>query len=158
MDVLDQGTGLEVLGAEECLRLLATQFIGRIGLVVDDEPLVIPVNYALDGTSVVFRATPGSRFDRVVRDARVCFEVDHADPAYHTGWSVLGRGVVESVLDPADIARLQRLHLRPWARGERPSFLRLRLDHLTGRRIVQVGRVVDPVIQLSDTTVSVFWG
>ncbi len=158
MDVLDQGTGLEVLSTEECLRLLATQFIGRIGLVVDDEALVIPVNYALDGATVVFRAAPGSRFERLVRDARVCFEVDHADPAYHTGWSVLGRGVVEPVVDPNDIARLHRLHLRPWARGERPSFLRLRFAHLTGRRIVQVGRVVDPVIELSDAGVSVYWG
>ena len=47
MQRLDDVTVLEELEAEECLRLLATQGIGRVAFIVDGEPTVLPVNFTL---------------------------------------------------------------------------------------------------------------
>lgn len=149
---------LEMLTPEECRRLLATQSIGRIGVVVDGEPLVMPVNFAVDGDDIVFRTTVGSSFDRMVRGAKACFEIDAADPAYHTGWSVLARGPVRVVADGAALARCAALALRPWAHGQEAAFLRLHIETMSGRRIVKVGpaQAAEPVIDLTEA--QVYWG
>jgi uncharacterized protein len=149
---------LEMLTSEECRRLLATQSIGRIGVVVGGEAMVMPVNFALDGDDIVFRTTMGSSFDEMVRGASACFEIDAADPAYHTGWSVLARGRVRPAADGSAIARYRLLPLRPWARGECSTFLTLRIEALSGRRIVQASTRVaaPPVIHLTDA--QVYWG
>ena len=113
---LDEHTGLEELSREECLRLLATQFIGRVALVGVGLPYIMPVNYALDAGRVVFRTTEESTFERLVKGTLVMFEIDFADPAYHTGWIVLGRGWAHEIVDPTDRLRAESLPLRPWAR------------------------------------------
>jgi hypothetical protein len=51
---------LETLGRSECLNLLATAQVGRVALVVDGHPEILPVNYALDGDAVLFRTAEGS--------------------------------------------------------------------------------------------------
>jgi nitroimidazol reductase NimA-like FMN-containing flavoprotein (pyridoxamine 5'-phosphate oxidase superfamily) len=63
------------IGREECLRLLAGDEIGRLAVVAGKTPIVTPVNYALDGESVVFRTDPGTKLDQGPR-ARAGFEVD----------------------------------------------------------------------------------
>ena len=46
--------GLEILDRDECLRLLRSQVLGRIGVTVDAHPVVLPVNYCLfDGQLVI---------------------------------------------------------------------------------------------------------
>ena len=63
---------LELLHADECRRLLATRQIGRIGLAGGRFPLILPVNYGLDGDAVVIRTdsaaigVPRCRHDRSV--------------------------------------------------------------------------------------------
>jgi hypothetical protein len=144
MERLDDVTVLEELGTEECLRLLATQGIGRVAFIVDGEPAVLPVNFTLVEDVVVFRTAAGSAFDVLIRQAEVAFEVDHADPAYHSGWSVVGRGPAEGLEDimPAEV--LDRLPLRPWGLAAAPGWIGVRLREVTGRRLVQlVGRPGD---------------
>jgi uncharacterized protein len=66
---------LETLGRAECLNLLATAQVGRLALLVDGRPEILPVNYALDGDAVQFRTAE----DSVLTNAaltEVAFEVD----------------------------------------------------------------------------------
>jgi len=142
---LDEVAVLESLDADECWRLIATQGIGRVAFVVDGEPAVLPVTFALAPPLVVFRTAAGSAFDRLVRDIEVAFEVDCADPAYHSGWSVVGRGVargLEGRLSPAELSSLQ---LRPWGLQVAPGWIGVELRELTGRRIIQGPVLVDGV-------------
>jgi uncharacterized protein len=127
--------GLEMLDRAECLRLLAGPHLGRVALVERDIPLVFPVNYALDGESVVFRTAVGTKLDQAGRGSAMAFEIDHADPVYHTGWSVLVQGVAEVVADPAELARLRSLPLLPWSRRARSAWVRIRPTEITGRRV-----------------------
>lgn len=129
-------TGLEVLSAQECDRLLAENVIGRVAFVADGEPVVLPVNYRLHQGAVVFRTARGEKLEAAARRAPVAFEIDGWDPNAHTGWSVLVRGVAEEVLDQDQVAELETLGLRPWAESpQRRMWVRIRREDVSGRRI-----------------------
>jgi uncharacterized protein len=129
--------GLVILSEDECRRLVAEHplHVGRVAFVLDGYPVVLPVNYRLDHGTVVFRTSIGSKLDAVARGAAVGFEVDELDPDWQEGWSVVIRGHGEEVTNPAEVARLQRLPLRPWGPGSRSRFVRIQPDMITGRRI-----------------------
>jgi len=112
--------------------------VGRVAFIVGGEPVVLPVNFSLIDDTIVFRTAVGSTFDVLVRGAMVVFEVDHADPAYHSGWSVIGHGSAESLEGTVPERALDRLALRPWGRTAAPGWIGIRLFEVTGRRIVQV--------------------
>jgi nitroimidazol reductase NimA-like FMN-containing flavoprotein (pyridoxamine 5'-phosphate oxidase superfamily) len=134
---VQEQAGFEVLSSVECLTLLSAQQVGRLGVLVRGYPLVIPVNYGLDGTVVVVRMHPGSTLS-AADHAHVCFEVDQLDPSERTGWSVLVRGLAEDVSDLEHDLVLERSQLRavqPWAPGEHARLLRIITHDISGRRI-----------------------
>jgi uncharacterized protein len=129
---------LELLHADECRRLLATRQIGRIGLAGGRFPLILPVNYGLDGDAVVIR-TDSAAILAGAEHARVAFEVDAIDEQTRSGWSVLVHALAEEVKDAhrADlVARLHATGVTPWAPGEHGHWVRLIPQAVTGRRIV----------------------
>ncbi|TFV65644.1 UNVERIFIED_ORG: pyridoxamine 5'-phosphate oxidase family protein [Bacillus sp. AZ43] len=129
---------MQALPTDECYRLLATQEIGRIGVNAENYPLILPVNYALDGTTLVIRTRPGTVL-RAAQHANVTFEVDEIDRRTRSGWSVLVRGQAEEVGDEhrADlVARTRATGVEPWAPGEHGTWLRLIAHDVSGRRIV----------------------
>ena len=132
----DSHTALQWLDRDQCLELLATDVIGRLGIVEGHTPTVLPVNYALDGTDIVFRTDPGLKLDVGPR-SRACFEIDAFDRVSRTGWSVLATGRLEEVTsyDAATWERVQRLAVEPWAGGEKAHWMRLVPDRITGRRL-----------------------
>jgi uncharacterized protein len=139
---------MDVIPAEECYRLLATQELGRIGVNAEHHPLIFPVNYALDGTTVVIRTHAGTIL-RAAEHANVAFEVDEIDGHTRSGWSVLVRGQAEEV-GPAHrddlVARTRAAGAQPWAPGDKGHWLRLIPHDISGRRIVpgELPPAVDP--------------
>jgi uncharacterized protein len=119
----------------ECFELLAVGQLGRVAVTDDRGPVVFPVNYVLDRHTVVFRTEPGTKLHAASRGSRVCFEADGTDEVARTGWSVIVRGEVTEVTDPAELARLRELPPRPWAPGARNHYVRILPAALTGRRI-----------------------
>jgi len=123
------------LTKSECFELLAREQLGRVAVVDDRGPVVFPVNFVLDRHMVVLRTDEGTKLDAAIRGSRVAFEVDGIDTAAHTGWSVLVRGEAVEVTDPAELARLRKLLLDPWAPGAKAHYVRILPAALTGRRI-----------------------
>jgi uncharacterized protein len=129
--------GLEILSPEECLRLLASEPVGRLGFVSQGEPFILPVNHVVDGWTIVFRTTLGTKLDGIDNRQPVAFEVDGYDAEDRTGWSVLVRGTAEVVWSPAVEERLEGTGLQPWADDvARTWWIRIHPTTLTGRRIV----------------------
>lgn len=65
---------------EECSALLRRAEVLRLGLVDDDGPYVVPVNFGYDGERIyVHGAREGRRIAAVADGARVCFEVDEGE-------------------------------------------------------------------------------
>jgi nitroimidazol reductase NimA-like FMN-containing flavoprotein (pyridoxamine 5'-phosphate oxidase superfamily) len=135
MHQVDNRTGIEVIDRAGCLRLLAETPVGRIGLVEGGAPLVLPVNYALAGESIVFRTAPGTKLDAAHR-APACFEIDHFEPEHRSGWSVLVRGHLVEV-DEHDHERWAEVAALPdpWAEGPKEHVLCLEPHTITGRRV-----------------------
>ena len=127
---------MEELDEAECLRLLASTTVGRVGFVVEDRPIVLPVNYAVDGRTVVFRTGEGTVLNKAALHV-IAFEVDKIDDATHSGWSVLAQGVAQDVGTAIDTRseQLRRLALVTWAPVRRDGWFRLDADTLTGRRL-----------------------
>ena len=139
---------LVVLPADECRRLLATRQLGRIGLAAGPFPLILPVNYVLDGEAVVVR-TGSPKIAAAAGYGRVAFEVDDVDERTRTGWSVLVQALAEEVTGARRDELVRRLHAAPgspWAPGEHGHWIRLIPKVVTGRRIVP-GRLPTPFEQ-----------
>ena len=140
---MNEGPGRQVrwqgLTKSECFELLAHEHLGRVAVVDDRGPVVFPVNFVLDRHMVVFRTDEGTKLDAACRGRRVAFEIDGTDAAAHTGWSVLIRGEAIEVTDPAELARLRKLPLDPWAPGAKAHYVRILPTVLTGRRILAPG-------------------
>jgi uncharacterized protein len=127
------------LTKSECFGLLAGQRLGRVAVVDDLGPIALPVNYVVDRHTVVFRTDEGTKLDAARQRTRVAFEVDGADAATRSGWSVVVRGEATEITDPAELAALRRLPLFPWAPGAKSRYVRILPAMLTGRRFGEAG-------------------
>jgi transcriptional regulator with XRE-family HTH domain len=126
---------LERLTLSECHQLLAPRGIGRIAFTAASGLMVLPVNYAVVGGTIVIRTGSGSLIGGH-GDGAVSFEADHFDLELGQGWSVLVRGDAHRVLQPGELRHLQEeCDLRAWPAGERDLYIRIVPSHISGRRI-----------------------
>ena len=127
---------LEELSRDDCLGLLRSSRVGRIALVVDEFPVVLPVNYRLVETSgrtwIALRTRPGNIIERA--PVQAAFEIDGIDPAHQQGWSVLVRGTLHHV-DPDAAEFRERFDPEPWLVEERDAWLVVDPFAITGRRL-----------------------
>ena len=70
---------MKILTESECWERLDQLEIGRMAYHLADEVHITPVNYAVDGESVLVRTTAYSLLGTHGRDTTVCFEVDQFD-------------------------------------------------------------------------------
>jgi nitroimidazol reductase NimA-like FMN-containing flavoprotein (pyridoxamine 5'-phosphate oxidase superfamily) len=129
------GPQLAALSEPECFELLGRARFGRVGIVDADRAVILPVNYVYDAPFVVFRSTKGTKLDAALDHRTVTFQIDATDPTYHGGWSVLAHGPAEVVTDPQELARLDELPLRSWWQAGADRWLRIKVEHISGRRL-----------------------
>jgi nitroimidazol reductase NimA-like FMN-containing flavoprotein (pyridoxamine 5'-phosphate oxidase superfamily) len=128
-------SGLLTLDEDECWAFLERHALGRVAVVHFGDPMVFPVNYGLDGRSVVFRTGPGTKLAFAAQGRAASFEVDEADELFSSGTSVVVHGRLHRVMRRDELARLDRLGLRAWAPGNRDDYVRVTASRVTGRRI-----------------------
>jgi nitroimidazol reductase NimA-like FMN-containing flavoprotein (pyridoxamine 5'-phosphate oxidase superfamily) len=135
MAMAETGGRLQELSREECLELLQYHsFVGRVAFVLEGRPMVLPVNYLADADSVTFTTADGGVLS-ALSGSEVAFEVDDSRPLEHSGWSVLVRGVAQTVVDPEDLETLRRGPLHSWAAPWPDLWLRIPIEELSGRRL-----------------------
>ena len=118
-------TDLETLTPEECWRLLGKRVVGRVGFDMGHGPRIHPVNYRVDGRSVVLRTSEDAELTRFVEmfadGSLIAFEV------------IEGR--IERVDAPEELHRLHDVWPRPWVSGTRDVVARVTPGEVTGRRL-----------------------
>lgn len=135
MRFVDNKTGLQVLDRALCLELLASHDVGRVAVVMGTAPLIFPVNYLLDEDTILFRTAEGTKLSGAGTGFRMCFEIDGIDQHAREGWSVVVSGMGRRIVEPNELARVRTLPLEPWARGDKPYWIRIRPETMTGRRV-----------------------
>jgi nitroimidazol reductase NimA-like FMN-containing flavoprotein (pyridoxamine 5'-phosphate oxidase superfamily) len=133
---IDAHSGLERMDRDECLRLLEAEDVGRLAIVQGHAPAIFPINYALDGDSIIFRTAPGTKLLHGPR-ALAAFEIDSLTREDRSGWSVVVTGRLEEItrFDEPLLTRVRQLRLEPWAGGTRDHWMRLIPGIITGRRV-----------------------
>jgi len=131
----DHEHALRTLSPAECFGLLEPGGIGRVGFAAADGIMMLPVNFAVTGKTIIFRTAPDTLL-AIYASGPVSFEVDHLDQAHREGWSVLVHGRAHKVTDEPAVKRLEdRTHLEPWAGGARDVYVRIAPTRISGRCI-----------------------
>lgn len=123
------------LSPAECLDLLESGGIGRVGFASADGIMILPVNFAVAGKAIFFRTAPDTLL-ALHANGPVSFQVDRLDGALHEGWSVLVHGHARRVTQEREVERIEnRTHLEPWAAGPRDVYVRIAPVRISGRRL-----------------------
>ena len=86
----------ELIPADRCWELLATVSVGRLALSVRALPVILPVQYYLDGRRLAVCLGHHQLPDRALNEVIIAFAADAIDPVTRSGWSVQvqGRSVI----------------------------------------------------------------
>lgn len=122
------------LDADECISLLSQHEMGRVAFVSDDDPVILPVNYVLDGNSIVFRTDPGQKLAEIPMRS-VAFEIDSGEDP--NAWSVLAQGFAREITDALGTRYdvLRSLAIPVQAPGDKEYWIAIDIRELSGRRI-----------------------
>jgi uncharacterized protein len=126
---------LERIAEAECLEILGEHSLGRIAIVIDGQPQIFPVNYALSGRIVTFRTASGNKL-AYAPTSKVSFEIDGFDGSTGTGWSVIVLGVAVDATDAFDDVSwaARAVSPRPLAPGAKPYRVAIEPTAISGRR------------------------
>jgi uncharacterized protein len=125
----------------ECWAMLRTVSVGRLAVLVDGRPDIFPINYAVDGGTLVFRTGEGTKLSGASGDAAVALEADGVDSATGLAWSVVVKGTGRVVTGTDEVLDTSQLYLFPWQAGRKDAFVRITPDSVTGRRL----KVTEPM-------------
>jgi len=109
--------------------------VGRVAVTADALPVIAPVNYVLDGSSIIFRTRRDGMLASACDETVIAFEIDELAADGSSGWSVNVVGVA-SLLGPGEHVRALSLGLVSAAGDDRDQFVRLRMGLVSGRRIM----------------------
>ncbi len=127
---------LETLTTEECLDCLRAYRVGRVAVIVNGYPVVLPVNYRLveysGGTWLALRTRPGGVIDSAPLPAAL--EIDGVDATNERGWSVVVRGSLQHV-DPDAADFRDEFDPEPWLTEDRDAWLVIEPFDIAGRRL-----------------------
>lgn len=126
---------LQELTEQQCWQHLEGKSVGRLAVSVANRPDIFPVNYRVDGRTIVVRTAPGFKLAAATLGAGVAFEIDQLDNASHSGWSVVVQGDASEIDRLEELLQADDLGVRPWAGGTKNHYIRINPLVVTGRRI-----------------------
>ncbi|RFA16934.1 hypothetical protein B7R22_02010 [Subtercola boreus] len=130
------------LSIEHCWQLLKATNIGRLGLSVDNQPEIFPVNYIADGSSVVFRTARGTKFNELLSNNNVVFEVD--EQLENGAWSVTLKGTATILGSEIPGSPTADETLPHWVPTAEYLYVRITPRDIRGRRFERQLRLIIP--------------
>ncbi len=123
------------LDPAQCWEHLRANTLGRLAISVGDEIDIFPINYVVDGESLVFRTAPGTKLLELTIAQHVALEIDGftSDEA----WSVVVKGAAARLELQAEIDAADALPLVPWVPTLKYTYVRIRATSVSGRQFVR---------------------
>jgi uncharacterized protein len=118
--------------------LLGSETFGRLAFTQNALPMILPGHFRLRGNEVVVASLAASTIASARNGHVVVFEVDSYEPATREGWSVSVIGPSRLVLDPREIAELDRLDFAPLGAQNGWHYIAVQIGVLRGLRLVLV--------------------
>lgn len=147
---------IQEMSEQECRRFLASSSFGRLGCALENQPYVVPIQFAFEGDSIYSFGTFGRKIEWMRANPKVCVQVDEVSGRFD--WvSVIGLGRYEELVEPryeqerAHARKLLDTRERWWlnALAERqlkagdeliaPIFFRIRMESISGLRTQSEG-------------------
>ncbi len=128
---MDNTAAISYLSDRECFDRLAEQELGRLVTSVGGVLDIFPVNYTLDGDTIVFRTAEGSKLTELSINDEVLFEVD--DYTATDAWSVVVRGRAQRLESSDEVRAADDLPLKPWIPTLKYNYVRITPDSVSGR-------------------------
>jgi nitroimidazol reductase NimA-like FMN-containing flavoprotein (pyridoxamine 5'-phosphate oxidase superfamily) len=122
------------LTSDECMDALRSVHRGRVAISSAALPAIEPVNFAVDGDSLVFGAAARSRLAVATENAVVAFQADSQDLSGVAEWSVMVVGTSCRVTDPGELLRLRASIPELWSGRSAEHVVRIQIVNLEGRR------------------------
>jgi nitroimidazol reductase NimA-like FMN-containing flavoprotein (pyridoxamine 5'-phosphate oxidase superfamily) len=119
------------LTPEQCWEMLRGDEFGRLAFRLVDEVHITPINYAVDGDSLLFRTAEGDKLLGVVMSSQVAFEIDTYGE--DTARSVVVRGTAR-ILDEDEEHRAENVPLRSWVGTAKYNVVEIRPSVVSGRQ------------------------
>jgi hypothetical protein len=130
-----------ILSEDESWRRLGGVALGRLVTSFAGEPEIFPVNFVVQGRTVLFRSSEGTKLFSAVANSIVLFEADDHNVA--EGWSVIVRGRAKLLRTDAEIEEAERAQLMPWTAIAKVHYVRVTPSEITGRHF-RFGPEPDP--------------
>ena len=130
--------GITILTEDECWGLVDAAEVGRLAVAVAGEPEIFPVNFVVDGRTLMFRTGEGTKLAALTISSRVAFEIDGYLPESGEAWSVVVKGQAERMEHFPDIYAAEKLPLFSWQASPKQWFVRVTPAKVTGRRFTVV--------------------
>jgi hypothetical protein len=127
---LDEDDPVRELTQAECWELLGSHEFGRIAYHLGPEVHLAPINYAVDGRTLLFRTAAGGKLVGVVMNPDIVFEIDDHDE--HGAVSVIIRGQARR-LEEDQAHRAEQVPLRPWIPTAKDEVVEILPEEITGR-------------------------
>ena len=124
----------DILTSGQCWKLLSETSIGRLAVTVNGHPDVFPVNYEIDGESLLFRTGIGTKIDAINNDAGVALEADAVSAEFGIAWSVVVKGRAEVATSASADLNTTRNGIFPWQGVGKDLLVRIVPEEVTGRR------------------------
>lgn len=141
----------------EAWEFLKQQEVGRLGIIADSEPYVVPLNYVVLGESIYFHsAREGLKMEAIQRNPRVCFLVDQFIGIKHGAGacdfsayyrSVMARGRAQLLQDIEEITGILNALTLKYARGQEfepassnglmpTAVVQIHVEHISGKQLL----------------------
>jgi uncharacterized protein len=126
---------VEELSESSCWALLEPSSFGRLGLSVDGQPQIFPVDFYARRPDILFRTAAGTKLREISSNSRVAFEVDHRGKG--ESWSIVVNGAARILDTEAEIATADRAPLPSWIPTAPYRYIRITPSAIRGRRFVR---------------------
>ncbi|CAN5168979.1 pyridoxamine 5'-phosphate oxidase family protein [soil metagenome] len=123
---------ITILSEEESWEVLHRATVGRFAVSVSGQPDVFPINYVVDGQTILIRTAEGSKLLEATINPLVAFEADKYDRTQ--GWSVVVKGSAHILDTEQEELTAARLPLESWLPTVKQVFVRIIPTEIDGRQ------------------------
>ena len=103
-------TMIKPLSHQEARTLLSESRVGRLGVVYEGGPYVVPVNYVFDGENIYVHSLPGRKLTGLRANPRACLQVDEITDEFC--WrSAIAFAIYEDLIEPGERDRAVQMLL-----------------------------------------------